>query len=278
MDYHSDRFRDHSLMFFKTNKLVGVMPANIIDDTLHSHSGLTFGGIVSNFDMKVPLMIELFEALINHCKEEGLKDIVYKAIPYIYHSIPADEDLYVLFRCNATLIARNVSSSIYMPEKIRFEKNRRETIGKGKKNNLIIKTSSDLTSFMKIVEEVLKERHEASPVHNIEELKLLMTRFPDNIKLFASYKDDIMLAGTLMYESKNVAHCQYMANSNKGWTLGALDTIVDYLIRDYYICKKYFDFGISTEKLGQVLNTGLIMHKEGFGARAIVYDFYRMSL
>ena len=59
--------------------------------------------------------------------------------------------------------------------------------------------------------------------------------------------------------------------------MGAQDVIIDYLIDDYYKGKKYFDFGISTEKLGQVLNLGLISHKEGFGARATVNDFYQLS-
>ena len=34
MDYHSDRFEDHSLMFFVGNHLHSILPANIVDTTL----------------------------------------------------------------------------------------------------------------------------------------------------------------------------------------------------------------------------------------------------
>jgi hypothetical protein len=87
-----------------------------------------------------------------------------------------------------------------------------------------------------------------------------------------------MLAGIIMYESKNVAHVQYAANSKEGWNMGAQDIIEDYLINEYYKDKKYFDFGISTEKLGQILNLGLIKRKENFGASAVMYDLYQIIL
>ena len=64
MEYHSDRFRDHSLMFFKNGKLIGLMPANINNDVLNSHEGLTFGGIISDNEMKTPLMMEIFEKIV----------------------------------------------------------------------------------------------------------------------------------------------------------------------------------------------------------------------
>jgi hypothetical protein len=46
----------------------------------------------------------------------------------------------------------------------------------------------------------------------------------------------------------------------------------------YSSSKKYFDFGISSEKNGRYLNIGLIQNKESFGARAIAYDFYEWEL
>ena len=278
MEYHSDRFQDHSLLFFKDGKLVALFPANLDHHTLHSHAGLTFGGVISGYDMAQSLMLEIFEKLIDYCKKEGITQVVYKAIPYIYHSAPANEDLYALFRYNAKLIARNVSSSIYMLEKRPFDGRRKESLRKAKKNNLIVKRSYDLKSFMDLAEYVLMEKHGVRPVHTIEELASLLSRFPDNIKLFVSYKQDVMLAGIIMYESANVAHGQYAANSAIGRSIGAQDIIEDYLVNEYYKDKKYFDFGISTLKLGKELNEGLLTRKEGFGASAITYDVYELIL
>ena len=65
MDYHSDRYHDYSLLFYnEDNKLLAVMPANIKDDHVHSHGGLTYGGIISDTSMKAAIMIELFENLL----------------------------------------------------------------------------------------------------------------------------------------------------------------------------------------------------------------------
>jgi len=277
MEYHSDRFFDHSLLFFKNGKLIGILPANVSNDTLYSHEGLTFGGVISGYSMKTPDMMEIFEQLIEHCKKQGLRKVVYKAIPHIYHTIPAEEDLYALFYHNARLISRNVSSSILVHQNVKYSQERRRGIKKAKSNGLIVKRSFDFDSFMKIEEEVLLKRHGVKPVHGVEEITLLANRFPDNIKLFAAFKDNLMLAGSIVFESTNVAHAQYAANPDGSLGLGALDLVFDYLITDYYRNKRYFDFGISTERFGQDLNYGLVHFKEGFGARAVMHDFYQLS-
>ncbi len=278
MDYHSDRFKDRSLMFYRNGNLVALLPANLKDGVLYSHEGLTFGGIITDYKIKTPTVLEIFEVLVKNCKEFGINSINYKAIPYIYHSIPASEDLYALFRHNAQLTARNASSCIYLPEFKKFDSSRKHNLKKAKKGNLIVKRSFDFEPFMKIVEDTLLERHGVKPVHTLQEIKLLASRFPENIKLFASYKDEVMLAGALIYESKNVAHVQYSANSKEGRNLGAQDIIDDYLINDFYKEKKYYDFGISTEEHGRILNSGLILRKEEFGASSVIYDFYEIKL
>jgi lipid II:glycine glycyltransferase (peptidoglycan interpeptide bridge formation enzyme) len=206
-----------------------------------------------------------------------MKKLVYKPSPYIYHKVPADEDLYALFTFNAKLMARNVSSCISLPDFGGFDSNRKDNIRKAKKNDVLVKETADYATFMKIEEETL-ERHGVKPVHSVKEIELLASRFPSNIKLFGSFKDGKMLAGVIMYESQNVAHMQYAANSKEGWSLGAQDIIEDYLINGYYSDKRFFDFGISTEKLGQVLNLGLIKRKENFGASAVTYDLYQIIL
>jgi hypothetical protein len=278
MEYHSDRYGDHSLLFFKNGKLVGLMPANLNNNVLNSHEGLTFGGIISDNEMKTSMMIEIFEKIIKHCEEEGFKELFYKTIPSIYHKIPAEEDLYALYRCGARLIERDVISSIRLPLNVNCSKERKRTIKKAKSKNIVVKRSFDFRTFMKIEEEVLFERHRVRPVHSASEMIQLAERFPNNIKLFASFKEDTMLAGTIIFESANVAHSQYAADSNEGWALGALDLVFDQLITEYYVNKKFFDFGCSSENHYKVLNGGLLRYKEGFGARAIMQDFYRLSI
>jgi hypothetical protein len=254
------------------------LPANINKTVLQSHAGLTFGGVISGFGMNTALMMEIFENLVSYCKEHGIKKILYKAIPHIYHLIPAEEDLYALFRYNARLKYRSVSSCINLLKHVKYNQNRKRVIEKANKTGLVVNRSFDFGCFMKIVEKVLMEYHGAKPVHTTEEIQLLAERFPDNIKLFSSFKNEVMLAGVIIYESANVARSQYGANSTEGRCAGAEDVIFDYLINDYYKDKKYFDFGTSNDKSGKVLNHGLIQYKEGFGSRAVVYDCYQLTI
>ncbi len=278
MEYHSDRFLDSSLLFFKNGNLVSVMPANVADDVLYSHAGLTFGGIVSDQKMSVELMLELFESVITYLSQYRITTLVYKAIPHIYHLAPAEEDLYALFRYDARLIARGVASVLCLDEPIAFRKGRKRSIQKSKNLGLTIKRSNDFEAFMSIQEEVLRSRYDAKPTHTSGEIALLARRFPENIKLFAAYKDEIMLAGVIVYESVPTIHAQYIAASDTGKKMEATDLLFDYLITRYSSGKTYFDFGTSTEKGGAYLNRGLAEYKEGFGARAVTYDIYKVDV
>jgi hypothetical protein len=109
-------------------------------------------------------------------------------------------------------------------------------------------------------------------------MQLLANLFSENIKLYSAYKSGEMLAGIIVYENDIVAHTQYIAFTKEGRMVYATDLILDFLIKEYYLDKEYFDFGISTEKDGYYLNQGLIQYKESFGARAVIYDHYSIDI
>src|SRR4051812_39664564 len=238
MEYHADRFTDFSLLFVDDkDKLIAVMPANIQASTLISHQGLTFGGVVSDASMKTALMLELFAALKIYLKAEGLARVKYKAVPHIYHRLPAEEDLYALYRDGARLISREVSSAIDMHERLQFSSGRKWAVKQGKKSGLDVGRSFDFKGFMAIEEELLGSKYKVKPVHSIEEIRLLADRFPDNIKLFTARKGDELMGGVIVYESQRVAHAQYISATDEGKRIGALDVILDLLINDYYRSK-----------------------------------------
>ena len=279
MEYHSDRFEDFSLMVFdEMNKLITILPSNVKEKVLYSHQGLTFGGFIVDDKMKTETMLEIFDLLKQFLEKNNIKKLVYKCIPYIYHIKPSEEDRYALFRNEAKLIRRDVTSTIDLTEQARYSKGRKWTINKAKKESIEIFESNDYEIFWELLTGVLESNHEAKPVHTVEEIRKLASLFPKNIRLFLAKKDEKILSGALIYENQNIVHTQYLANSEEGRELGALDLLIDYLIKDIYKNKKYFDFGISNEDAGRYLNTGLISQKEGFGARAVVHDFYELEI
>lgn len=278
MEYHSERFSDFSLLFFEENNLIAVMPANKVENTLFSHGGLTFGGIVSDTKMKASKMLEIFACMKQYLSTHGIIKIIYKAIPHIYHHIPAEEDLYALFINEARLVRRDISTTILTRSSLPFSKGRKSCIKKAEKLDLKVERSFDFYEFMAIETRYLNEKHGKNPVHTDEEINYLASLFPDNIKLFEARQNSTMLGGVIIYESFQVAHAQYIASTNEGKNVAALDAVINYLLNSYYKDKKYFDFGISTTNQGQFLDINLIANKESFGGRSVVYDFYEIIL
>nr|WP_320039448.1 GNAT family N-acetyltransferase [uncultured Bacteroides sp.] len=278
MDYHSDRFHDNSLMIYRKGKLYTLLPANRVDDVLYSHQGLTHGGFIMSVEVTAMDMVRIFELLNEYLKNIGIRKVIYKPIPSIYHQMPAQEDLYALFKNNAVILARNVSSTIFQKNKIKFYKMRRLAARKAQENNVVISESDDYAAFWNILEENLKDRHHTKPVHTLDEILLLHSRFPDNIKLYLTYINEIPLGGVVVYITKQVVHPQYCSATAMGKELGVLDLLFDYLINTKYTDVPVFDFGQSTEHLGCYLNEGLIFQKEGLGARALMYDIYEYSV
>lgn len=279
MDYHADRFPDHSFMFYdERDQLIALLPATARDHILTSHAGLTFGGIVTDINMKIGTMLDIFDALVAHLSSNEIVTLIYKAVPYIYHQVPAQEDLYALFRHDARLVRRDLSTTIDLHQRPSFTKGRKWSLKQAQKAGLEVVRSQDFGAFMSIEEKLLAEKYGARPVHSVNEIEMLAQRFPDNVKLFAAQRGSELLGGVIIYESAKVAHVQYIGTTEEGRRIGALDLIIDHLINDYYSAKDYFDFGISTEDSGRSLNTGLVENKQSYGARAVVYDFYQLDL
>jgi hypothetical protein len=254
------------------------MPANRLNDTVFSHGGLTFGGIISDSRMTTGLMLEVFSGLMKELREEGFKRLVYKAIPHMYHLLPAEEDLYALFVHNARLFRRDVSSTVVAGRRPPLARGRRKTLKHVRARGLKVERSENFSQFMAIAEASLQLRHGLRPVHTAAEMQLLASRFPENIKLFALNYNGEMLGGVIIYESQNVAHGQYRHATEYGMELGAFDCIMDVLMNEVYVDKPYIDFGISMMDEGRKLNAGLIQNKESYGARATVYDFYEVNV
>jgi hypothetical protein len=278
MEYHKDRFEDYSLMVFDNEKLVAVLPANKAGNEIFSHQGLTYGGLVINEKSKLTTVITAFRAVLLFLQETKIEKLHLKTIPSIYHNKPAEEIQYALFLAEAKLVRRDSLSVIDLSQKYDFSKIRKRGIQKGKANGLVIKEETNFESFWnEVLIPNLDERHNAKPVHFLEEMKLLKSIFPNNIRQFNVYYNDKIVAGTTVFESENVAHCQYISKFEKEENLGSLDFLYHFLITDAFACKRFFDFGISNESQGKKLNDGLSYWKESFGASTIVHDFYEVE-
>ena len=274
MDYHSDRFKDNSLIFYENEKPIALLPCNVSQNALYSHQGLTFGGFIVDENMKQGKMLECFEVLKEYMQENCFEKLIYKSTPYIYHKIPAQEDLYALFRNNAELFRVDCSTTIDLQNICKMPKGRKAQISRAKREGVEIFSSEDFEAFVMLLNSVLQKQHGVNAVHSAEELKLLCSRFPQNIKLFVAKISEEIIAAALLFIYDDLVHTQYLAANEKAREIGALDLLIKTLMDEFTKSKKYFDFGISTENGGQFLNQGLISQKEGFGGRSVAHQFW----
>lgn len=280
MDYHGDRFEDCSLMVYFKSRLYALLPANRLDDTLYSHQGLTYGGLVMSDSSTTALVRELFREMNDWLREAGVRKVVYKHVPWIYASLPAEEDLFALANvCRASLSSRDVGSVVMLNRRLKFSTLRSRCVKKALKAGVEIRESQDCSEFWPLLEANLKARYDARPVHSLGEIALLRSRFPRQIRLFVACREGRVIGGTLLYICARTVKTQYISANEEGRRVGALDllftTLMDQCSEDG---AEYFDFGTSNLPDNNDLNDSLIFQKEGFGGRAVCYDIYEYSL
>lgn len=281
MEYHKDRFLDHSLMFYDEDDLVALLPASEKDNVLISHGGLTYGGFITSNKMKQHTMLDCFTALMSYARDNGIREIDYKLIPHVYHVQPAEEDRYALYVNHAELAKIEASTVVNLTVPLKMPKGRKAQISRAKREGVVIEertTLADFNQFIDLENGVLESKHDTHAVHTGAELDLLHSRFPENIHLFAAIKNNEMIAGTVIFEYGQTVYTQYMAANDQAREIGALDLTISHVIEQYRASKLWLDFGISTEDAGKVLNEGLISQKEGFGGRTNTYEMWKINL
>ena len=279
MDYHSDRFEDHSLMFYRDGRLYGLMPANRKGDVFQTHAGLTYGGLVMDAKTTAAATVELFRELNDYLRAEGFRRVLYKCIPWMYHQLAAEEDLYAIARtCDARLQERDLGTVIIQRNAIRWERVRRRALKRAEEAGITVERSNDIGGFWQVLCDNLRRTYDSKPVHTLAEMELLHLRFPDNIVLYTAKKDGVILAGILLYVSTQVARAQYSSATPEGKQLGAIDIIYDRIINDDYHHLPYFEFGTSAMADSNAINETLVFQKEGFGGRGICFDRYEWEI
>lgn len=280
MEYHKDRFPDASYIIVdEKNKIQTLIPGTIRDDIFYTHKGLTYGGFILNKESKIKDIKEYFKLLNKELKNRGIKKVVYKLIPYIYCSYPSQEDEYILYTLDAKNIFTGISSTIDLQTNFKFNTLRKRGVNKAKKLQYIIDKDKEYRKFWEILEENLEKNYKTKPVHSLKEILYLKSLFQESIELYSVKNKKLeIIAGVVLYINKDVVHVQYISANEEGKEKSALDFLFNYLIKEKFKDKKYFDFGTSVEGDGKYLNEGLIFQKEGFGARGVVYKQFEYNI
>lgn len=277
MDYHSDRFKDHSLMVFnEKEKLLCCFPANQNEGIIQSHGGLTYGAFILKEGLKLSEVISIYKNILKYYNDLGFEWIYYKHFPKIYNSLDTEEVQYCLFLSKAKLTRRDTTIAIDRNYPLKYSENIKRILKKHKKNEeIVINEESNFQRYwIEVLTPNLQKRFGVNPVHNLDEIQLLKDRFPERIKLFNAYCGGKICAGTVFFVTDNVAHSQYISATEDGMEMGINATLFHYIYNNYFHNQRYFDFGIVNENEGKKINWGLLNWKEKMGGRAYVHDFY----
>lgn len=279
MEYHSDRFEDVSLMVFDGDKLVALFPANIKDDEVFSHQGLSYGGILVQKNTRIELIKRIFDSIILFYKNNKIVKLYYKDIPSIYCQKFNDDLKYLLWNNGAQLYRVDTLNVVDLQQTLLLRGGRKDGIKRGQKNNLeVIEVDCFKEFWNEILIPNLYNRHDANPVHSLDEITYLKSKFPNKIRQFNVYHENKIVAGSTIFETALVAHSQYISGNEDKNILGSLDFLHFHLLNTVFSKKKYFDFGISNEQKGEKINLGLNYWKQSFGAATHAQFFFELDL
>lgn len=279
MDYHQERFQEASILVYEDDKLIAIFPANRVEDTIFSHQGLSYGGLIISNKLKLNDYLIIVNQLVKFYQDNGINKLVVKQIPAFYCSNFSDEWAYAAFLLQANTQRIDTSAVIDIQQGLNYSKDRKDGIKRGVKNELKIVETDDFSEFWQdILIPNLENRHGVKPVHRLDEIMLLKRRFPEKIRQFNVYHAEKIVAGTTIFETDLVAHSQYISANDDRSTLGSLDFLHDHLFKNVFHQKKYFDFGISNENNSQNLNQGLNYWKQSFGAQICANFVHEIDL
>ena len=277
MDYHKDRFRDFSLLVFKANKLVAVLPANLVDNHLYSHQGLSYGGLIIKETLRFEDYLEIFKTVLSYLESQDILFLTLKPIPSIYTQSLSFELDYLIQFLNSETIKTDSYFVVDTTLKYQPNRNRKRAIDKAKQLNIKISNDGLHTFWDKILKKNLNDKYNVNPVHTFDEISRLKSNFPEHIKTYFAIKDENIEAGVVMFITKNVAHFQYSSGNEDKDDTGALDYLFDYIIKKHFNNYKYISFGSSSTDKSLKINRGLAYWKESFGARNIPQFTYEIS-
>lgn len=286
MEYHSDRFKDNSLLIFNQQELIGLLPANRFGDSIYSHQGLTYGALILTKKVRYFEVLTILKSILNHFKKQGIKQFIYKQNPD-YQSLNSCQDIEIaLISLTAQLESYEIASVIELRNDFEILQQKRQ-IKKSTDVNLLIKKEDNFTDFWKLLNQNLEEKHQISAVHSLEEIQNLTHKFKESIQLYTVSLGNELLGGTVLFINhySAVVHVQYTASNSRGRSYRIHDFLFPFLIKKYRQNKtsfdndfRYFGFGISDVRKTQSINKGLLEWKEKFGARTFAHRTYKIEL
>ena len=277
--YHPpDRFRFFHLAARRKGKLFAVVPGSLVTDEsgtrFVSPAGASVGGPASGPKLPLAEAGELVEGLQRFAVESGWNAVEMTLAPSIYHRRPSQTLPFELARRGFQMHDQRLSSAIPLHLSTgdgRFERSFRATAANEvraarRRGAEVTEGGLDLfDNFLALFTETY-DRLGATPTHHPEELRDLVVRLPEYVRIFSATLNGETIAATLVFLLNDVVAYSFYpmmgtkhANENGNKVIFA--DIMDRLGGRGY---RWLDLGPSASF--HHTNANVAFFKEGLGA------------
>lgn len=292
INYHpQDRFKDCSICVKKGNELVvAILACEIIEDgkkTFFAHKGTTFGGVsIARTVYSASALNEIIETILDFLKQNGYEKIYLKMVPEIYQKENTNLLDYFLYK-NGFSCYDELNYYLFLEKykkdiALQFSSSKRRDFKYSLKNNFkfkMLETRNEIAEYYKVLLKNL-EKLQLYPVHSLLDLyDLKFNRFDSNIEFYGVFKEDILVAGSMLfYFGEDIMHTQYLSSDEKYLKLYSMDFLIFNLIQlGVEKNMRMLTLGVCTENQGKDLNFGLSRFKEGFGTEFCINRSYEVN-
>ena len=273
---YKNNINDFSLLYFSDNELVAILPASYINHQIISHSGSTYGGIITKKKIKFEILNEIINSTLVYFKKKKFKKIIYKLIPSNFtYNLSAEEE-YAISSLKNIKIYNNLNTYIDLNLKINFSKLVKRNINKSLKSDLSI-SKNNMKEFYSILKKNLKNKYNTIPTHTLKELNYLNKKFPNQIINFNVKLKNTFLGGYILYRYNDyIFHMQYSSFTELGKKMFAQDFLTNYLFNNLNM--KIFSLGKSNDLNNNYLNLGLLRKKNLYGGIGISEKIFEIKI
>lgn len=273
MEYHSDRYQDHSVMLWKACELLAVLPANILGNQWYSHQGLSYAGLIWKKNIPLTEVCDCWLALLQYAESHGFRSLYYKPVPLYYRQCSSNEDAQILFWLQASLQLVESSSVVQGYQPHTWRKDRKSGLQKAIKQGISIQQNPSLEVFWDMLSENLWEKYRAKPVHTLTEIYYLQQKFPQHIHLLTVGRQDEMLGGVIIFETAHAIQLQYTASNPEGRKHHAIDFLFDSIFKKY-ASKPFVSLGTSRVPQTIQVNESLQSWKESWRTSSFPHEHW----
>jgi hypothetical protein len=277
IEYHQDRFAEKSLLIVRGDQVVAAFPAEAEWSAVHSYRGLTFAGPIFHETLDPKWYVTVVRLIVQYYRAEGFSRIFICPMPCLFWKNAGLEAFeHALQDLGGKITTSLLFDAVTLPFVVKDQARRwgrRKALSAG----LTVVRDASVDAFWdEVLIPHLQSRHQTSPVHSKDEIRLLRSKFPNLIQLWAVQQSGKLLAGSVLYLHGRVVHCQYIASTAEGRSVRALDLLFSTVLETFGNDQKFLSLGTSVNPKTGLRDPGLVRWKESWGAEA--YPMPRWSL